>query len=85
MVFKFVTSDFILKIVSKYLGCVPLLTHISVWWSPNDKIYEQRVRTYRIKNKPVPERLKYTYRSAVLQKLINNKLLDQYMQKINII
>ena len=48
MVFKFVTSDFILKIVSKYLGCVPLLTHISVWWSPNDKIYEQSSQFYHL-------------------------------------
>ena len=49
-----------------------------------DEIYEQRVRTYRIKNKPVPERLKYTYKAAVLQKLINQKLLDQYMNEIKI-
>lgn len=49
-----------------------------------DTIYEQRVRTYRLKKKPVPERLKRTYRSAVLQKLINEKLIDQYMKSINI-
>ena len=47
-VFKFVTSNFILKIVSKYLGYIPLLTHISVWWSPNDKIYEQSSQFYHL-------------------------------------
>ena len=46
--FKFVTSDFILKVVSKYLGYIPLLTHISVWWSPNDKIYEQSSQFYHL-------------------------------------
>ena len=47
-VFEFVTSDFILKVVSKYLGYIPLLTHISVWWSPNDKIYEQSSQFYHL-------------------------------------
>jgi hypothetical protein len=47
-VFKFVTSNFILKIVSKYLGYIPLLTHISVWWSPNDKIHEQSSQFYHL-------------------------------------
>ena len=33
--FKFVTNDNLIKIISNYLGFIPLLTHISLWFSPN--------------------------------------------------
>ena len=35
--FKFVTNNHLVEVISRYLGCVPLLTHISIWYSPNNK------------------------------------------------
>jgi hypothetical protein len=35
LVFKFITNEKIIKIISNYFGFIPLLTHISYWFSPN--------------------------------------------------
>ena len=35
--FKLVTNNKLIKIISNYLGFIPLLTHITLWFSPNKK------------------------------------------------
>ena len=44
-----------------------------------DQLYEQRVRTYRIRNRPVPQRLERTYKASVLQKLIDDMIIQQHL------
>lgn len=46
--FKFVTNQYLIEIISKYLGCVPLLTHISLWYSPNKKINLESSQSYHL-------------------------------------
>tara|TARA_Y100000996_G_C22450141_1_gene613496 strand:- start:105 stop:1037 length:933 start_codon:yes stop_codon:yes gene_type:complete len=46
--FKFVTNNYLIEIVSRYLNCVPLLTNLSLWYSPNDKIFENSSQEYHL-------------------------------------
>lgn len=46
--FKFVTNEYLVEIISRYLGCVPLLTHISLWYSPNKKINFESSQSYHL-------------------------------------
>jgi hypothetical protein len=46
--FKFVTNKYLIEIVSSYLNCVPLLTNLSLWYSPNDKVYENSSQEYHL-------------------------------------
>ena len=46
--FKFVSNENLLKIISEYLGSVPLLTHISLWYSPNSKSHDGSSQIYHL-------------------------------------
>ena len=46
--FKFVTNTYLIEIVSRYLKCVPLLTNLSLWYSPNDRIFENSSQEYHL-------------------------------------
>ena len=46
--FKFVTNKYLIEIVSRYLNCVPILTNLSLWYSPNDKIFENSSQEYHL-------------------------------------
>ena len=46
--FKFVSNESLLKIISEYLGSVPLLTHISLWYSPNSKSHDGSSQIYHL-------------------------------------
>lgn len=45
---KFVTNKYLIEIVSRYLNCIPLLTNLSLWYSPNDKFYENSSQEYHL-------------------------------------
>lgn len=45
---KFVTNKYLIEIVSRYLKCVPLLTNLSLWYSPNDKIFKNSSQEYHL-------------------------------------
>ena len=46
--FKFVTNKYLIEIVSRYLNCVPLLTNLSLWYSPNDKVFKNSSQEYHL-------------------------------------
>lgn len=46
--FKFVTNKYLIEIVSKYLNCVPILTSLSLWYSPNNKVFENSSQEYHL-------------------------------------
>tara|TARA_B100000989_G_scaffold283147_1_gene248809 strand:- start:506 stop:1444 length:939 start_codon:yes stop_codon:yes gene_type:complete len=46
--FKFVTNKYLIEVVSRYLKCVPILTNLSLWYSPNDKIYKNSSQEYHL-------------------------------------
>ena len=37
-----------IEIVSKYLNCIPILTNLSLWYSPNDKIFKNSSQEYHL-------------------------------------
>ena len=45
---KFVTNKYLIEIVSRYLNCLPLLTNLSLWFSPNDKFFENSSQEYHL-------------------------------------
>ena len=47
-VFNFLTSKYLIDLVSKYLGCIPLLTYSSIWYSNNQKIFENSSQEYHL-------------------------------------
>ena len=47
-VFRFLTSKFLIEKISKYFGCIPLLTYSSVWYSKNDKIIDNSSQEYHL-------------------------------------
>tara|TARA_B110000483_G_C18162599_1_gene529900 strand:- start:244 stop:1182 length:939 start_codon:yes stop_codon:yes gene_type:complete len=46
--FKFATNKYLIEIVSRYLNCIPILTNLSLWYSPNDKIFENSSQEYHL-------------------------------------
>ena len=47
-VFNFLTSEYLINIVSEYLGCIPILIYSNVWYSANDKIFEGSSQEYHL-------------------------------------
>jgi len=47
-VFKFLTSKFLIEKVSNYLGCIPLLTYSSIWYSKNDEMIANSSQEYHL-------------------------------------
>ena len=45
---QFVTNKYLIEIVSRYLNCIPILTNLSLWYSPNDKIFENSSQEYHL-------------------------------------
>ena len=45
---KFVTNKYLIEIISSYLKCVPLLTNLSLWYSPNNKVFENSSQEYHL-------------------------------------
>ena len=45
---RFVTNSYLIEIVSSYLKCIPLLTNLSLWYSPNNKIFENSSQEYHL-------------------------------------
>ena len=45
---KFVTNKYLIEIVSRYLKCTPILTNLSLWYSPNDKIFINSSQEYHL-------------------------------------
>ena len=46
--FKFVTNKYFIEIVSRYLKCIPLLTSLSLWYSPNVNFIENTSQEYHL-------------------------------------
>jgi len=47
-VFNFLTSKYLINIVSEYLGCIPILTYSSIWYSENKEIVENSSQEYHL-------------------------------------
>ena len=46
--FKFVINKYLIEIVSSYLKCIPILTNLSLWYSPNQKLIENSSQEYHL-------------------------------------
>ena len=46
--FKFVTDKYLVEIVSRYLNCIPILSSLSLWYSPNNKFIENSSQEYHL-------------------------------------
>ena len=46
--FKFLTSKYLINIISNYLGCIPLLACSSIWYSANKEILESSSQKYHL-------------------------------------
>jgi hypothetical protein len=46
--FKFVTNKYLIEIVSRYLNCIPILTNLSLWYSPNSKSIKKSSQEYHL-------------------------------------
>ena len=46
--FKFVTNKYLIEIVSRYLNCIPILTNLSLWYSPNNKYIKKSSQEYHL-------------------------------------
>ncbi len=45
---KFVTNEYLIEIVSRYLKCIPILTSLSLWFSPNNRFIENTSQEYHL-------------------------------------
>lgn len=54
-VFKFVTSEKVISIVSDYLGFIPLLTTVSLWYSPNLQNFDQSSQFFHLDHEDVSQ------------------------------
>ncbi len=45
---KFVTNEYLIEIVSRYLKCIPILTSLSLWFSPNNKFIDNSSQEYHL-------------------------------------
>ncbi len=46
--FKFVTDKYLVEIISRYLNCIPILSSLSLWYSPNNKFIENSSQEYHL-------------------------------------
>ena len=46
--FKFVTDKYLVEIVSRYLNCIPILSNLSLWYSPNDRFIENSSQEFHL-------------------------------------
>ena len=46
--FQFVTDKYLVEIVSRYLNCIPILSSLSLWYSPNNKFIENSSQEYHL-------------------------------------
>ena len=53
--FKFITNENLIDIISNYLGLIPLLTHISYWYSPNQKDIENSSQEYHLDHEDIKQ------------------------------
>ena len=54
-VFKFVTSKKIVQVVSEYLGFIPLLTTISVWFCPNNETLDKSSQFFHLDHEDIKQ------------------------------
>ena len=54
-VFKLATSEKIINIVSDYLGFTPILTKISLWYSPNLESFDQSSQSFHLDHEDVSQ------------------------------
>ena len=54
-VFKFITSDRIVDTVSNYLGFVPILTTVSLWYCPNTENFEESSQFFHLDHEDVSQ------------------------------
>ncbi|MAH97786.1 MAG: hypothetical protein CMA12_00345 [Euryarchaeota archaeon] len=47
-VFNFLTSQYLINIVSDYLGCIPILTYSSIWYSDNKENIDNSSQKYHL-------------------------------------
>ena len=47
-IFNFLTSKYLIDIVANYLGCIPILTYSSIWYSDNKKIIDDSSQEYHL-------------------------------------
>lgn len=47
-VFSFLTSKYLVDKVSNYLGCVPILSYSSIWYSENREIFENSSQEFHL-------------------------------------
>ena len=45
---KFATNKYFIEIISRYLKCIPILTSLSLWYSPNLKFMENTSQEYHL-------------------------------------
>ena len=53
--FKFISNKNFLSIISNYLEFVPLLTHISFWYSPNKETIENSSQEYHLDHEDIKQ------------------------------
>ena len=86
--FNFITNKHIIDIVSKYIGMVPLLTHISYWYSPNLKKINDSSQEFHLDHEDFKQVKGFFLLEDIDEnngptKFINSKISKKIINKIN--
>lgn len=87
-IFNFLTSEYLIETVSKYLGCIPLLTYSAIWYSNNNKIYENTSQEYHLDHEDFMQVKGYLYLENIdenngAMNLFSKELTEKIAEKIS--
>ena len=77
-VFNFLTSEYLINIISEYLGCVPILVYSNVWYSANDKIIDGSSQEYHLDHEDYKQVKGFLYLEDINE---NNGAMNLFTKK----
>ena len=87
-IFNFLTNKYLIDIISNYLGCIPLLTYSSIWYTENQKSFKGSNQEYHLDHEDYTQIKGFLYLEDINESngamnLFSKKISRKVAKKIN--
>ena len=79
-IFNFLTNKYLIDIISNYLGCIPLLTYSSIWYTENQKTFKGSNQEYHLDHEDYTQIKGFLYLEDINE---NNGAMNLFSKKIS--
>ncbi len=79
-IFNFLTNKYLIDIISNYLGCIPLLTYSSIWYTENQKSFKGSNQEYHLDHEDYTQIKGFLYLEDINE---NNGAMNLFSKKIS--